>query len=66
VSYIYGKLFGVIEDSCIDVINGYLGYLSIQGELDKNKVSFLNKMRIVVLILLMVICDICRHFKHVL
>jgi len=33
----------VNEDNCIDV-SGYLGYLSIQGELDKNKVSFLNRM----------------------
>jgi len=39
-------LSGVNEDSCIDVINGDrpIAYFSIQGELDNNKVSILNKM----------------------
>jgi len=37
-------LFGVNKYSCIAYINGYLGYLSMQGELEKNKVSFLRKM----------------------
>jgi len=41
---IFWKLSSVNGDSCVDIIKGYLGYLSIQGEMDKNKVSFLNKM----------------------
>jgi len=34
----------VNEDNIALMIDGHLGYLYIQGELDKNKVSFPNKM----------------------
>jgi len=34
---IFVKLFGMNKDSCIDIVSGYLGYLSIQGELDKKR-----------------------------